>query len=86
MGTVARGWESKSVEGQIESFASDRRPPFNERPTKEQLDRQRQRESLLLSRTRVLRDIEQSRNPRHLQILKNSLAYLESKLAELGKG
>ncbi len=80
---MARGWESKSVEGQIESFASDRRD-LKEQTNPEEAGRQRQRESLLLSRTRVLHDIEQSKNPRHLKILKDSLAYLDTKLAELG--
>ena len=82
-GGVARGWESKSVEGQIESFASDRRSSPKEQLTVEQVERQRQKEGLLLSRTRVLHDIEQSRNPRHLKLLQESLAYLEMKLAEL---
>jgi hypothetical protein len=80
---VARGWESKSIEGQIESFASERASSSKEHFTPEQIARQRQRESLLLSRTRVQRDIDQSRNPRHLKILKESLAYLDAKLAEL---
>ena len=80
---MARGWESKSVEGQIESFASDRRSSARERPTTEQIDRQRKRDSLMLSRTRVLCDIEKIQDPRHLKILKDSLAYLDAKLAEL---
>jgi hypothetical protein len=46
--------------------------------------RRQQRERLLLSRTRVLHDIEQSHHPRHLKILRESLAYLDAKLAELG--
>jgi len=80
---VARGWESKSVEGQIESFASDRRSSPKEQLTAEQMERQRQRESLSLSRKRVVHDIEESQNPRHLKILRESLAYLDAKLAEL---
>lgn len=79
---MARGWESKSVEGQIESFASDRGSSFKEQITAEQRDRQRQKDGLLLSRKRVLHDIEQSQNPRHLKLLQESLAYLDSKIAE----
>ena len=81
---VARGWESKSVEGQIESFASDRRSSLQEQLTTEQINRQREKDGLLLSRKRVLHDIEQSHNPRHLKLLRESLAYLETKIAELG--
>ena len=84
MDSVARGWESKSVESQIESFASDRRSPSEIEAKKGDLERQRQRESLQLSRTRVLHDIEQSHNPRHLKILKDSLDFLDAKLADLG--
>lgn len=80
---VARGWESKSIEGQMESFASERASSSKEQFTPEQIERQRQRESLQLSRTRVQHDIDQSRNPRHLKILKESLAYLDARLAEL---
>jgi hypothetical protein len=80
---VARGWESKSVEGQIESYGSTRRPSASEHLTTEQIERQRQRDSLLLSRTRVLHDIERSRNPRHVLILRDSLAFLDAKLAKL---
>jgi hypothetical protein len=38
----------------------------------------------LLTRTRVLHDIEHARNPRHVQILKESLAYIDAKLAKIG--
>lgn len=80
---MARGWESKSVEGQIESFTSDRGSSAHELLAAEAIERRGARDSLLLSRKRVLHDIEQSRNPRHLEILKESLAYLDARLAEL---
>ncbi len=80
---MARGWESKSVEGQIESFTSGRGSSSREHLTAEQLERQHKRDSLMLSRTRVLHDIDKIQNPRHLKILKDSLAYLDAKLSEL---
>lgn len=83
-GIVARGWESKSVEEQIESFTSNRRSAAKDKLSAEQIERERQKESLLLTRTRVLHDIEHSHHPRHLKILQDSLAYLDGKLAELG--
>ena len=79
---MARGWESKSVEGQIESFESERRS-FGKKPSAQEIERQRQREGLLLSRTRVLHELEQSRQPRRRQILADSLAYLDAKLKDL---
>ena len=79
--SVARGWESKSVEDQIESFASDRGSSPKEHLSAEQIERRSQRDSLLLSRKRVLHDLEASHNPRHRKILEDSLAYLDAKLA-----
>ncbi len=81
---MARGWESKSVEGQIEEFESRRRLSSKGELTQEQIERLRQRETLLLSRTRVLHDLEQTRQPRHRKMLEASLAYLNAKLTELG--
>ena len=78
---MARGWESKSVEGQIESFESERRRDRNE-ISAEELERQRRREGLLLSRARVLHDLERSRQPRYRKILLDSLSYLEAKIKE----
>ncbi len=82
---MARGWESKSIEDQMESFASRGGSSSKEQQLSPgELERQRQKESLLLSRTRVLHDLEESHNQRHRDILKRSLAYLDGKLAEFG--
>ena len=81
---MARGWESKSVEGQIEAFQTGPDAPKREAPSKEQLERLRRKEVLLLSRTRVLHDLEHVAAPGHRKILEASLAYLEAQLAELG--
>ncbi len=65
------------------SFESERRPAPRQQPTKEQIERQREREGLMLSRTRVLHDLETSRNVRYRKMLEDSLAYLDAKLADL---
>lgn len=80
---MARGWESKSVEEQIESArgrASEHRP----RLTPEQAALEKKRDSLLLQRTRVLRDLGHCRDERYRKTLADGLSYLESQLAELG--
>ncbi|HLJ14833.1 MAG TPA: hypothetical protein VKV15_10085 [Bryobacteraceae bacterium] len=82
---MARGWESKSVESQIESREQNQASRGHAQVTPEQSERLRIRESLLLSRTRVLHDLEEARNPRYRQVLRESLAFLETKLAELDK-
>lgn len=79
---MARGWESKSVESQVEAAESrraQRAAPWD--PV--QLNRQRERESLELSRTRVLRDLASATNPGYRESLQAALAHLEEKLAGL---
>jgi hypothetical protein len=80
---VARGWESKSVQEQIESAKSrhgNHMPHLN----KEQLDRQKKLEGLLLHRTRVMRDIEGCKDDRYRKTLNDGLAFLETQLNGLG--
>jgi hypothetical protein len=80
---MARGWESKSVESQIESAESRRHGPPHVELTQEEIARQRERESLELSRTRVLHDIAATTNPRYRQLLEAGLRHLEAKLNAL---
>jgi len=46
---------------------------------------QRERESLELSRTRVLQDLAKAENPRYKEQLKSALMFLEEKLAALDR-
>lgn len=80
---MARGWESKGVESQIES--AEERAALAKKPklTPEEAERIRQRESLELSRKRVLHDIEASKNPRHRATLEAALKHLDEKIAAL---
>jgi hypothetical protein len=80
---MARGWESKSVESQIES--AEERAALAKLPqlTPEEADRKGQRESLQLSRTRVLHDIETSKNPKYRATLQAALKHLDDKIATL---
>jgi hypothetical protein len=81
---MARGWESKSVESQIES-AEGRSPPRKQPElTAEQMARKAKRESIELDRKRVLRDLEAARHPRHRAMIQEALAHLDKLLAELG--
>jgi Leucine-rich repeat (LRR) protein len=79
---MARGWESKAVEAQVE-MAETRMATSKAHRTPEELEKLRQRESLLMSRNRVLQDLEQSSNPRYRKILSDALAHLDAKLAQL---
>ena len=80
---MSRGWESKDVESQMEEAALRRAAPKQTPPTPEQLRIESERESLELSRTRVLQDLEKAANPRYQELLKKSLMFLDGKLAAL---
>jgi hypothetical protein len=78
---MARGWESKAVESQIEEAetrASQRRKPLDADPDRHE------RESIELSRTRVLQDLAAAHNPKYREYLQRSLEYLDEKLSQLG--
>ncbi|MFN8008154.1 MAG: hypothetical protein U0V70_14245 [Terriglobia bacterium] len=84
---MARGWDSKSVENQIDASRAERkeetssgikgrhvvRPP---RPSRE-------KEALLLARTRLLHDIQATHNARYKTFLESSLAAIEKQIAEI---
>ena len=82
---MARGWESKSVEEQIESAQS--RPLRGMRQgialSAAQISLMREKENLTLSRTRVLRELETSKNPRYMRLLDRELKVLEDRLRKL---
>ena len=80
---MARGWESKSVESQIETaeaLTARRAEPLQ---TAEQIRLERERESLELSRTRVLHDMATAMNPKYRAMLERSLVFLDEKLKGL---
>jgi hypothetical protein len=83
---MARGWESKSVESQIESAGSDRSKPAKERLTPEMAAAVRKRESLLLARTHLQQQIQASQNRRHRAMLERALADVEKQLAATNAG
>jgi len=80
---MARGWESKSVEAQIDMAGtrdSSAHSPQTMNPR--QLELVRKRETLLLSRTRVMRELDAAQNPRYKGILHKALADLDAQLAK----
>jgi hypothetical protein len=86
-GVMARGWESKSVEAQIDM--SERRgrrhirraAPIPIAPTA--VDMLRKKETLRLSVTRVTHELETAQNPRYRALLEKSLADLQVQLAKV---
>ena len=81
---MARGWQSKSVEDQISVVDSRRLPKPAPGPDPAVLDRLKQKQVMLLTRTRVLHDLETAVNPRYQIQIRAALADLDRRLAELG--
>ena len=80
---MARGWESKSVEDQID-MAERRRTAAPAKPiSAAALDIVRKREGLMLSRIHVVREMESTQNPRYRSVLSKALADLDAQLASL---
>jgi hypothetical protein len=80
---MARGWESKAVESQMEAAATRSEQSKVNQMKAAELTLQRERESLELSRTRVMQDLEKAENPRYRELLQRSLMFLDEKLAAL---
>lgn len=80
---MARGWESKSVEMQVESAAETRSRRAEPGPTAEQMAKVREIDGLELSRTRILNDLGRVENPRYKSVLRASLDFLDEKLKRL---
>ena len=76
---MARGWESKSVADQIEEKEQPRPVPTSaeDRVRKERLD------SLLLSKSRLLQQLERATHPSHRDVLLNGLKAIETQIDEI---
>lgn len=72
---MARGWESKGVEEQMD--AHERRPKSTQPPRNPELD------SVELQRTRVSRDLEGATNPNYRALLERTLRFLDERIAAL---
>ena len=81
---MARGWESKSVESQIEDAAS--RAHRGEALTPDERRRRQKREGLELSRRRVLQEIESTRSAARRSSLEQALAFLDEEIRKVEDG
>ena len=80
---MARGWESKSVEDQIDMAEARSANARAKVLSEEAIEALRKKESILMSRTRVVRDIEHAQNPRYRAVLTKALADLDAQLSTL---
>jgi hypothetical protein len=80
---VARGFESKDVEQQQQEAEERKANARRAVVSAEQAETARKRDGLMLQRTRILREIEISKNDRHRQTLQSGLQFLDEQIAGL---
>jgi hypothetical protein len=77
---MARGWESKTVEQQIEDAHEERNASKAPEASPVDMEARQKSEGLCLQRTRILQELATSRNPRYRALLAEMLRHLESQL------
>jgi hypothetical protein len=83
---MARGWESKSVEDQINEREAENKPPPGPKPTPDELQLRARREGLMLARTRTLTALQATCDKAYRAHLERGLADLDAQLAAIGDG
>lgn len=79
---MARGWESKSVESQMED--GGRRESRDTRD-RDDVERGRRRESLEMSRSSIAHDLATARTETHRAALQNALNFIDGELKKLDR-
>jgi hypothetical protein len=82
--SVARGWESKSVEEQQEAAREARQVAGPERSPSERAAAQAH-EALRLNRARILGDLQRACQPAHRAMLEAALHDVEHQLLSVGR-
>ena len=78
---MARGWDSKSVEAQIEDNNSTvTNSGGTTYVSPQEVHSKIRRNNLLLSRKRILQELESSNNERYSELLRRSLAELDGQI------
>ena len=80
---MARGWESKDVEDQVERREAEKLAAAAAKLTAEEAELARKRGPLELDRTRVMRELAATKHPRRRAQLEAALAHLNAELAKL---
>jgi len=80
---MARGWESKDVESQVEARKSMSAAAGKGPKSPEEIRREQERRDLQLSRTRIVNDLQAATHPNHRKSLEAALAHLDEKIAKL---
>ena len=81
---MARGWESKDVESQVETKKTMSAASAKGPKSPEEIQREQERKDLQLSRTRIVNDLQTATHPNHRKSLEAALEHLDQKIAKLG--
>jgi hypothetical protein len=81
---MARGWESKSVEDQVAAAEAEKLTRSKPATTPAERERQTRREGLLLSRAKLLRDLESASDARYRAMLEQAVAHLDDEISAVG--
>jgi len=79
---MARGWESKSVEDQMDNAKADRDAQATPRLSAQDRERHTRMQSLRLSRARIVSLLESARSERYRAQLERTLEHLDAQLRE----
>src|SRR5271167_1196399 len=80
---MARGWESKSVEAQMEESRAAKPAARKAALTPEELQHQRKKADLMLSRNPIAQQLAGSGNERYAELRQRTLAELDAQIADL---
>ena len=80
---MARGWESKGVEGQVQERETKEDRKNKKQLSQDQVEVRRQRGILMLSRARVEIQLQGAQAERYREQLTRALADIDSQLAKL---
>jgi hypothetical protein len=80
---MAKGWESKSVEDQMEEAQRSQGESNWRIRTPEERERQRRVETLNLERSRLAQQLERARSETHRRMIQQSLNAIEEEIAAL---
>ena len=80
---MARGWESKAIADQIEEEESRQQQASKVETTPEQRMLKERLDSLKLSKSRLLQQLERAIHPAHRNVLLNGLKAVEKEIEEV---
>jgi hypothetical protein len=80
---MARGWESKAIEEQLAASEAAKEARTKPALTASEAERQVRKNSLQLSRSRILKDLEAARQQGYRALLERTLAHLDAELARI---